>query len=103
MGRTIHVHFPVRTLLSMERKAFKHAVKTFHDEQGRPLTVDQARSLLFDLLADGVECLPIGEPCEGFSVKTGCPGHNKPDDLPPEKQIELMAGLLKRKNEGELQ
>lgn len=42
---------------------------------GAKATADQAKDSILDLLSKGVEYLPIGDPCEGFSYKTGCPGH----------------------------
>jgi hypothetical protein len=32
--------------------------------------------ILRNLLADGVEMIPVGQPCEGWDWKTGCPGHD---------------------------
>jgi hypothetical protein len=39
------------------------------------LTAPQAKNLLKGYLAEGKKVLPFGEPCEGFSYETGCPGH----------------------------
>ena len=44
---------------------------------GRSATPDEALSAMLDALAAGHLRLPVGEPCEGFSYATGCPGHEK--------------------------
>ncbi len=36
-------------------------------------------------LAHGKRVLPMGEPCDGFSYQTGCPGHESPQPLSPER------------------
>ncbi len=100
MARTIHVHVSIEWLLRAER--FGGFANSFRDSAGRPIPLNRVRKLLTDLLDSGVKVLPIGEPCDGFDDVTGCPGHERPEDMPPRKQIELMAALLKRKNEGEL-
>jgi len=48
---------------------------------GKPCAnVEEYRSALADLLADGIKVLPMGKPCDGFSYEDGCPGHPKEDD-----------------------
>lgn len=44
-------------------------IKCFFDN------VDEGRAYLKQCLAEGKKVLPIGDPCEGFSYETGCPGH----------------------------
>lgn len=75
MSKTIHVHLSVRGALRMESDDFQKLSRSAFDEQGRPLAPVLLRERLFDLLAEGVECIPIGKACDGFSYKTGCPGH----------------------------
>ncbi len=52
----------------------------FVDELGRKQTADQCREILLDELAKGRKVLPLGDPCEGFSFDTGCPGHTEPGE-----------------------
>ncbi len=42
---------------------------------GSRYSVDELRAAFVEELRQGHEVIPIGEPCEGFSYKTGCPGH----------------------------
>lgn len=44
-------------------------------QNGAKVPAEAARMYLLDQLADGILCIPVGEPCEGFSYQTGCPGH----------------------------
>jgi hypothetical protein len=77
MTRTIHVCLSVRgALMSWTNRDFVNLIK--HDD-GRTMTTDEAKSALMDELAKGHEVLPFGEPCEGFSYRTGCPGHDVPE------------------------
>ena len=41
-------------------------------------TYEEVREWLLDRLQEGKRRLPVGEPCEGFSYETGCPGHEEP-------------------------
>lgn len=45
-----------------------------HDD-GRKMNAAEAMETLLDELSKGRKVLPVGEPCEGFSYDTGCPGH----------------------------
>ena len=46
-----------------------------HDD-GRPCSEREAKEFMMDQLAQGREVIPLtNPPCEGFSYKTGCPGH----------------------------
>lgn len=43
--------------------------------------VAELKRILIDYLILGIKVLPVGEKCEGWSDETGCPGHEKGDDL----------------------
>lgn len=73
MSRTVHVHLDIAgALKSMSNREF---TGMFDHDDGRRMTAEEAKANLIDILASGVKVLPIGEPCEGFSYTTGCPGH----------------------------
>lgn len=38
-------------------------------------TVADVKNYFVESLKEGKRVLPFGEPCEGFSYETGCPGH----------------------------
>jgi len=38
-------------------------------------TIDQAKETFWQYLREGKLVIPIGEPCNNFSYKTGCTGH----------------------------
>lgn len=74
---TVHVHVDVAGLLAQG-----DADLTIHvggiTLRGRPCeTVVDLRRALVECLEAGVKCLPVGQPCEGFSYRTGCPGHRE--------------------------
>jgi len=74
-ARTIHVCLSVRGALRWDRRTLARACKGVTMPDGRRPTPDELRDHLMDLLADGNEVVPLGDPCEGFDPKTGCPGH----------------------------
>jgi len=75
VGRTIHVSVNVRGALLAPLSEQRRVYDTLTTE-GRPCaSVEEYRGVLADLLADGIKRLPMGQPCEGFSYETGCPGH----------------------------
>ena len=39
------------------------------------LTVAELKDVFRKYKADGKRVIPLGEPCEGFSYWSGCPGH----------------------------
>jgi hypothetical protein len=43
------------------------------------MTATEGKLFLMECLQKGWEVLPLGQPCEGFSYQTGCPGHEQPD------------------------
>ena len=73
VGTIVHGGVSVRGLLRRPRGQLRRTL--VDPDTGRSLSPDEAREKLMDLLASGVEMLPLGEPCEGWSDKTGCPGH----------------------------
>lgn len=75
MSTTFHVQISVRDYLDSSPAEIRRAMKSM-SYQGRPFKdVSEFRHAMMDLIADGVECLPIGKACEGWDPKTGCPGH----------------------------
>ena len=74
MTKGYHIHVSIRGALK-ERGC--NLTKMFTDENGRRATVNEIKEYLHQCLAEGIEVLPIGKPCEGFNHKTGCPGHLK--------------------------
>lgn len=63
--------------LSVEGALRNRSFDGYTDDNGRPLTRDQARAELEALRDRGVKMLPMGE-CDRFSSETGCPGHPNP-------------------------
>jgi hypothetical protein len=77
MGRTeMHVGLSVRGYLMGPDRNCRELFK----RDGRFLTPREAKAVLTEYLANGVEVLPFGKPCEGWDPKTGCPGHPTPED-----------------------
>lgn len=74
MTRTVHVSLSIRGVLA--NWGNRDLVNLLKDAStGRYLTAPEAKAALLDELANGREMLPMGEPCEGFDYKSGCPGH----------------------------
>lgn len=69
--KTIHMCIDVRG--AIHRGHFEGMIDS---RTGRQLTDREAMDALLDLVAQGVKVVPLGEPCEGFSYETGCPGHD---------------------------
>lgn len=77
MGRTtFHMCINVEGLLrTLMRKRSKMATG-ITDDNGRPMTREDAISRLFDELRAGHSVLPFGPGCDGFDYGgKGCPGH----------------------------
>jgi len=70
--RTMHMHLDVAGAIKWPLRKLGKMLKA---ENGRFVDGRTARDWLRDQLAQGVRCLPIGEPCEGFDPAKGCPGH----------------------------
>lgn len=49
--------------------------RSMKDSEGRYLTPTEVKDWLLEQLAHGKRRVPFGDPCEGFSHETGCPGH----------------------------
>lgn len=60
-------------------------IKIFDDENGIQTSDKEARKYLAECLAKGWRVIPFGEPCEGFSYQTGCPGHECKEELEESK------------------
>lgn len=83
MGKKIHCHVSVPGLLTQDGHSLRRTMGTFLYDGRHPRNVAEYRSMLAELLADGIKCLPVGEPCEGFSYQTGCPGHETGEAMKP--------------------
>jgi hypothetical protein len=46
-------------------------------DDGRVMTPSEVLEYFIDEIAKGRRVIPLGEPCEGFSYETGCPGHDE--------------------------
>lgn len=81
MSRVIHhISISVRGVLGWPKRDM---VRLFKSEDGTKLTAEEVREFLLDKLADGNEVLPMGEPCDGWCPKNGCPGHPINDTTKP--------------------
>ncbi|HEY2512547.1 MAG TPA: hypothetical protein VGI39_16885 [Polyangiaceae bacterium] len=77
----VHMSLDVRGALSnWPKRRFRSLIR---GEDGRYLSADAAKDLLFDELQKGHQYLPIGDACEGFDFAKGCPGHERPTEPPP--------------------
>ena len=70
--RRIHGCIDVRGLLLKKDRDLRGWLT---NDDGRELSPQEARLALMDELLKGHEVIPVGDPCEGFNFKTGCPGH----------------------------
>lgn len=74
----LHVHVSVSGLLAQDNRQLRRALPSITKPGGaRFADVAELRGALIAMLKDGIECLPVGAPCEGFSTATGCPGHDR--------------------------
>jgi hypothetical protein len=71
-NRILHGCVDIRGVLNWGNNDLK---KLFKAKDGKEFSAEEIRNFLYDKLGEGHEVLPIGEPCEGFDIKTGCPGH----------------------------
>lgn len=72
MSKTFHLSLDVRGLLGWPDAELRRLIC---GDDCKPASGFEARSWLLDHLRGGRRVLPIGEPCDGFSYETGCPGH----------------------------
>jgi hypothetical protein len=74
VGRILHVTIDVRGAIGMPARALRGMLRRL---DGSLATASETREWLLDHLQEGRKRLPIGEPCDGFSYETGCPGHEE--------------------------
>lgn len=75
MRRKVHLCQSVPgALANWKRKDWEHVAKANNT------TVNAIREAFKIMEFEGKLVIPIGEPCEGFDYKTGCPGHLVEDD-----------------------
>ena len=70
MSRHLHLCLDIRGAISGTGWKF------ISSPDGRKVKKAEAVEWLMDRLAEGKRVLPIGE-CDGFSLQTGCPGHEE--------------------------
>lgn len=70
--RSFHVCADIRGMLRWDGRKLNGALLR---DDGSKMSADEVREVLYDCLAKGWKVLPVGNPCEGFSYETGCPGH----------------------------
>lgn len=54
----------------------KGALKSFEDDEGRPMSMAEARAYLLEEQAKGHKVIPVGD-CDDFDYQTGCRGHQQ--------------------------
>ena len=73
-----HCSFNIAVLLRQANAGIQK-LNFFEDDNGNPLTEEQAKSILLELQSKGHKLAPFGE-CEGFDpFGKGCPGHEQKD------------------------
>lgn len=73
---TIHTSISIRGILLWPPRKQTQLAKGFLIK-GKPCSSREAMlDELLNLIAQGYEVLPLGEPCEGFDKANGCPGHS---------------------------
>lgn len=76
MSKTIHMCVSVRGMLNWSPAETRRQIKSITKSDGsRYQSIGEFRNALLDEIAAGHEVLPLGDKCEGFDYKTGCPGH----------------------------
>ena len=80
--KTIHMCIDIAGCLRRISEGDKSLACAFTDEDGRPMITTVLLAQLQSLLDDGKRVMPMGEPCEGFSDETGCPGHPSIGEVP---------------------
>jgi hypothetical protein len=71
-GKTFHIALSVKGTLRQPDSMLRGLVTL---DDGREATPHQARQWLRIQQMKGRKLVPFGEPCDGFSYETGCPGH----------------------------
>jgi len=85
MKRIFHMAQSVRGALRNWRTPRDYP-RGYLTENGRELSFDEAINVMMEELSKGREVLPLGDPCEGFDYKTGCPGHDEEGEEDDEKE-----------------
>lgn len=70
--RIVHMCLDLRGALKNWRSSEWVGVVT---HEGRKLTPGEVQDAFIEALAAGKRVVPLGDPCEGWSDQTGCPGH----------------------------
>lgn len=70
MKTTRHICQSVEGALKFWKKAEWKSVS-----KSSGMTIEQCKNEFWKMHGEGKLVIPIGEECEGFSYKTGCPGH----------------------------
>jgi hypothetical protein len=96
MSKILHCHISVRGFLGASDSELGRMLSSVMKPGGeRFASVHEFRHALMDDLAKGREALPVGEPCDGFDFKTGCPGHQverpAPLSLPSAQDLDAVA------------
>lgn len=73
----IHSSLDLKGLLTWSDRDLSKMVRSLVFDGTRAQDVADLRSKLATLVADGIWKIPMGEACEGFDPKTGCPGHER--------------------------
>jgi len=74
MARILHLSYDVQGLLRWQDLS-----NIFIDENEQYVSHQEAKEYLKQLFQEGIQVIPLGDPCEGFDPINGCPGHHKPD------------------------
>jgi hypothetical protein len=78
MSQILHVGVSVRWMLNWTRTETRRHLKSMKKPDGSAwASVEEFRDAMMDELSHGIEYLPLGEACEGWNPKTGCPGHEE--------------------------
>jgi hypothetical protein len=78
MPTVLHVGVSVRWMLNWSRAETRKHLKHMKKPDGSPwASIEEFRDAMMTQLSQGTEYLPLGEACEGWSGKTGCPGHEE--------------------------
>jgi hypothetical protein len=72
-GTVLHTSVDIRWLL--ETRTSRQLADAVTVNGKRVDDGEIVRNALLNQLAEGHALLPIGDPCEGWDPKTGCPGH----------------------------
>jgi len=76
--RSVHTSVDLKGLLTWKDKDLRRWLSSFVFENGPASDVQTLRGKLLELVMEGTLFLPVGEPCEGWTDASGCPGHDVP-------------------------